>query len=122
MPGSGQQASEPGHQGLEIGTFCSCSPEQAIWNALVGRIMIDDTELTRAVAELTRDVERLDSILDIQRYLLEQRTPNEENAKRHWKQIRAGLGRITARTREILDDITQPNPFGAYGGRQRPVG
>jgi hypothetical protein len=76
--------------------------------------MIDDAELTRVVAELTRDVERLDSILDIQRYLLEQRTPNEENAKRHWKQIRAGLVRITTRTREILDEIAQPNPRDDY--------
>jgi len=76
--------------------------------------MIDDAELTRVVAELTRDVERLDSILDIQRYLLEQRTPNEENARRHWKQIRAGLVRITTRTREILDEIAQPNPRGDY--------
>jgi hypothetical protein len=84
--------------------------------------MIDDTELTRVVAELARDVERFDSTLDIQRYLLEHRKHNDENAKRHWKQIRAGLGRITSRTREILDDIAQPNPFGAYGGRQRPVG
>jgi hypothetical protein len=87
--------------------------------------MIDDIELTREVAELTRDVERLDSILDIQRYLLEQRTPNEENAKRHWKQIRAGLGRITTKTREILDEISQPNPRGRYvmaGGRNRLAG
>jgi hypothetical protein len=76
--------------------------------------MIDDAELIREVVELTRDVERLDSILDIQRYLLEQRTPNEENAKRHWKQIRAGLGRITTRTQEILDEIAQPNPHGRY--------
>ena len=71
--------------------------------------MIDDAELTRAVAELTRDVERLDSILDIQRYLLEQRTSSEENAKRHWKQIRAGLVRITSRTQKILDDIVLPD-------------
>jgi hypothetical protein len=71
--------------------------------------MIDDAELTREVAELTRDVERFDSILDIQRCLLEQRTPNEENARRHWNQIRAGLGLITSRTREILDEIAQPN-------------
>jgi hypothetical protein len=87
--------------------------------------MIDDIELTREVAELTRDVERLDSIIDIQRYLLEQRTPNEENAKRHWKQIRAGLGRITTRTREILDEIAQPNPRGGYavaGGRDPLAG
>jgi|ERR1700674_1753870 len=84
--------------------------------------MIDDIELTREVAELTRDVERLDSFLDIQRYLLEQRAPSEENAKRHWKQIRAGLRRITSRTREILDEIAQPNPRGGYavaGGRDR---
>ena len=87
--------------------------------------MIDDIELTREVAELTRDVERLDSFIDIQRYLLEQRTPSEENAKRHWKQIRAGLRRITTRTHEILDEISQPNPRGGYamaGGRDRFVG
>lgn len=87
--------------------------------------MIDDIELTREVAELTRDLERLDSILDIQRYLLEQRAPNEENAKRHWRQIRAGLHRITTRTREILDEIAQPNPRGGYavaGGRGRLAG
>jgi hypothetical protein len=71
--------------------------------------MIDDAELTRAVAELTRDVERLDSILDIQRYLLEQRTTSEENARRHWKQIRAGLVRSISRTQEILDDIVLPD-------------
>jgi hypothetical protein len=71
--------------------------------------MIDDAELTRAVAELTRDVERLDSILDIQRYLLEQRTTSEENARRHWKQIRAGLVGIMSRTQEILDDIVLPD-------------
>jgi hypothetical protein len=71
--------------------------------------MIDDAELTRAVAELTRDVERLDSILDIQRYLLEQRTTSEENAKRHWKQIRSGLVGIISRTEEILDDIVLPD-------------
>jgi hypothetical protein len=76
--------------------------------------MIDDIELTREVAELTRDVERLDSFIDIQRYLLEQRTPSDENAKRHWKQIRTGLRRITTRTREILDEISQPNPRGGY--------
>ena len=84
--------------------------------------MIDDIELTQVVEELTRDVERLDSIIDIQRHLLEHRTPNEENAKRHWKQIRAGLRRITTRTREILDEIAQPSPYGGYamaGGRDR---
>ena len=67
--------------------------------------MIDDIELTREVAALTRDVERLDSILDIQRFLLEQPAPSEENAKRHWKQIRTDLGRVTTKTREILDEI-----------------
>jgi hypothetical protein len=87
--------------------------------------MIDDTELTRVVAELTRDVERLDSILDIQRFLLEQPAPSEENAKRHWKQIRAGLSRITTRTRVILDQIAQPSPRGGYamaGGRDPLAG
>jgi FixJ family two-component response regulator len=87
--------------------------------------MIDNAELTDAVAELTRDVERLDAILDIERYLLEQRTPNEENAKRQWRQIRAGLGRLTARTRDILDQIAQPNSRRLYamaGGRDRLAG
>jgi hypothetical protein len=71
--------------------------------------MIDDAELTRAVAELTRDVERLDSILEIQRYLLGQRTSSEENAKRHWKQIRSGLVGITSMTQKILDEIVLPD-------------
>ena len=87
--------------------------------------MIDDIELTREVAELTRDVERLDSFIDIQRYLLEQRAPSEENAKRHWNQIRTGLRRITTRTREILDEISQSNPRAEYamaGGRGRFAG
>jgi hypothetical protein len=87
--------------------------------------MIGNAELTEAVAELTRDVERLDAILDIERYLLEQRTPNEENAKRQWRQIRTGLSRITAKAREILDEISQPNSRRIYamaGGRDRLAG
>ena len=43
-------------------------------------------ELTRVVCALTRDVERIDSILSLQRRLLEERIRNER-AERLWKQI-----------------------------------
>lgn len=70
--------------------------------------MIDNAELTRVVSELTRDVERFDSILNIQRQLLQHGPQNEEKAERQWKKIGASVGKITTKTREILDEIGQP--------------
>jgi hypothetical protein len=50
------------------------------------RLMTGNDELTRVVSALTRDVERIDSILSVQRRLLEDRIRNER-AERLWKQI-----------------------------------
>jgi hypothetical protein len=50
------------------------------------RLMTGNDELTRVVSALTRDVERIDSILSTQRRLLEERILNEQ-AERLWKQI-----------------------------------
>jgi hypothetical protein len=48
--------------------------------------MAGNDELTRMVSALTRDVERIDSILSLQRRLLEERI-RSEMAERLWKQI-----------------------------------
>jgi hypothetical protein len=48
--------------------------------------MTGNDELTRMVSALTRDVERIDSILSLQRRLLEERI-RSEMAERLWKQI-----------------------------------
>jgi hypothetical protein len=50
------------------------------------RLMTGNDELTRMVSALTRDVERIDSILSLQRRLLEERI-RSEMSERLWKQI-----------------------------------
>lgn len=80
------------------------------------RPLMDSAELTRAVSELARDVERIDSILNLQRQLFKERTPNAKRATRQWKQIRAGIGTITTKTRQILDELGQPNSRRAMAG------
>ena len=56
------------------------------------RLMTGNDELTRVVSALTRDVERIDSILSLQRRLVEQRIQNEK-ANRLWQQIWPSLYR-----------------------------
>jgi hypothetical protein len=67
-----------------------------------------DADLTRMVSELTRDVERFDSLVDSQRQLLQKRTGDGAKAERQWRQIRARAGTITTRVHAILHEIDLP--------------
>ena len=67
-----------------------------------------DAELTRMVSDLTRDIERFDSLVDCQRRLLQAPTGNGAKAQRRWREIRARAGIITTRVHAILDEITLP--------------
>jgi hypothetical protein len=67
-----------------------------------------EAELTRMVSDLTRDVEQIDSLVDRQRKLLQQRTSNGAKAERQWNEIRARVGIITTKVHAILDEIALP--------------
>jgi hypothetical protein len=60
------------------------------------------------VSELTRDVERFDSLLHSQRQLLQQQTCDGEKAERQWRKIRVEVGRITTKVHAVLDEIALP--------------
>jgi hypothetical protein len=67
-----------------------------------------DAELTRMVSDLTRDIERFDSLVHNQRRLLQAPTSNGAKAQRQWRQIHARAGIITTKVHAILDEITLP--------------
>ena len=67
-----------------------------------------DPELTRMVSDLTRDIERFDSLVDSQRWLLQAPTGDDAKAKRQWREIRARMGIITTKVHALLDEITPP--------------
>ncbi len=74
---------------------------------MLGRALLLDDELSGMVSELTRDVERFDSLLDSQRQLL-QRTSDGKKAEREWRRIRSEVGRITTKVHAVLDEIALP--------------
>ena len=67
-----------------------------------------DAELTQMVSDLTRDVERFDSLVHSQRRLLQHRTKDGAKAERQWQEIRARVGIITTKVHAILDEIALP--------------
>jgi hypothetical protein len=67
-----------------------------------------DADLTRMVSDLTRDVERFDSLLHSQRSLLQAPTSNGAKAERQWREIRARASMITTKVHAILDEFNLP--------------
>ena len=68
-----------------------------------------DAQLTRMVSELTRDVERFDSLIDSQRCLLQQATPDGQTAERQWRRIHSEIGRITSKIYCVINEIALPS-------------
>ena len=68
--------------------------------------LLSDAELTRMVSDLTRDIERFDSLVDSQRRLIQARIADGAKAERRWREIRARVGTITMKAQAILDEIT----------------
>jgi hypothetical protein len=67
-----------------------------------------DAELTRMVSDLTRDIERFDSLVDSQRRLLQASTRDGAKAERRLKEIRSRVGVITTKVHAILHEIDLP--------------
>lgn len=68
-----------------------------------------DADLIRKVSDLTRDVERFNSLVDRQRRLLQQQG-NCDGAKgeRQLREIRGRVRMLTTKLRAILDEIAVP--------------
>jgi hypothetical protein len=76
--------------------------------SIPARPWLIDAELSRMMSELTRDVEKFDSLIESRRRLLQMPARDGEEAERQWRMIRARVGRITTKVHAILDEIALP--------------
>ena len=67
-----------------------------------------DAQITRMVSELTRDVERFDSLINSERCLLQQGTQDGQKAERQWRRIHTEIGKITSKIYCVIDEIALP--------------
>jgi hypothetical protein len=78
------------------------------YEGIPARPVLLDSDITRMVSDLTRDVERFDSLVHRQRRLLQQRTHDGAKAERQLREIHARVGDIKTKVHAILEEIAVP--------------